>query len=111
QKLRKFVSKIRKALGAVQFEHFKAYGFEDLIEAIYKSPNIQTNSSLDELLYRIGRNEYQAEFNKDPAELIKKLNEVVKQQQNPKVKDLFNRILEWYKEIAQFEIPGYGKLI
>jgi hypothetical protein len=104
KQLPQVISKITSAIAP-----FVTYqmGFKGIYEAL---PAQGVPRSLEDLLYRIGIDAYQTEFNRAPKETVNKLYGLTKTIGNKKGQAMMRRIYSWYKEAYKFEIPGVGSL-
>jgi hypothetical protein len=63
---------------------------------------------LEDMLFSIACDQYQLKFNKNPDKTISELERFV--EQNEETEPLVSRVLEYYQNIADFDIPGFGSL-
>lgn len=101
--LPKMVPKITAALGSISIDGLIRGIFEDPVPEAIKT-------DLKGILLRIGIEEYQSDFNKNPRRTVRKLQRLKEKYQNEDVKRIFEQIRDHYQSILSFKIPGYGRL-
>jgi len=82
----------------------KARGFYTHTQTL----DIATKGALDDLLYKIAVEQYQIKFNINPQETLEELETFSKEKNG--ISSLAKKVLEYYKSVYEFSIPGYGKL-
>ena len=106
QELPKIVPKISGALGPLDFGKLVRRIFDAYLPKVTAAMR-----DLGDLLYKIGREEYQTAFNKDPKATVENLNQLKKSEKgSPEVRNIFDRIESYYRGVLEFSIPGYGTL-
>lgn len=101
--LPKIVPKITAALGPLSID--------DMVRKIFEEPvPEEIKVDLSRLLIRIGIDEYQNDFNKNPRRTVRTLQRLTERQENNDVKRIFEQISDFYQGILDFRIPGYGTL-
>ena len=86
------------------FSMDKARGF---YEDAYAVPR-EIKYVLDDILYNIAIDQYQVSFSKNPEKTLQELGDFASQDNG--IKKLAERVLNYYKEISSFSIPGHGTL-
>ncbi|MBI3623548.1 hypothetical protein HY212_05730 [Candidatus Pacearchaeota archaeon] len=79
----------------------------DFKQRIQRLPS-EVRYSLDSLLLNIALDQYQKPFNNDPEGTLLELNDY--KVHNSGVRQLATKVLNHYKDVYSFEIPGHGKL-
>lgn len=85
--------------------------YERGLRSVYRRLPMQAMpGKLGDLLYRIGIDVYQVEFNRDPIGTLRRLVEIQTENKNLPAKKMIGRIYNWYEGVYGFEIPGIGKI-
>ncbi|QQG39445.1 MAG: hypothetical protein HYS81_03600 [Candidatus Aenigmatarchaeota archaeon] len=63
-----------------------------------------------DIILNVGVEYFQLQFNRDPAATLEKMHAKTQSYENPRVRNIFCRIHEYYSAVAEFEIPGFGKM-
>jgi hypothetical protein len=87
------------------FSMEKVRGIKEETKSLPKK--VQYN--LDELLYTILCDEYQTSFNENPRGTMREIRGYTKEKNG--IKSLATRVLDHYKAIYNFSIPGHGRMI
>ncbi|KHO49074.1 MAG: hypothetical protein QT01_C0008G0004 [archaeon GW2011_AR6] len=86
------------------FSMDKARGFYDDVYAI----PTEVKYVLDDIIYTIATDQYQLPFNKDPEGTLEELEKFASEKNG--VSKLAHRVLDYYKQVYEFAIPGHGGL-
>jgi len=65
-------------------------------------------AALDDLLYGIFVDQYQVPFNENPEKTIIDIKKFTHGEE--KISSLANRVLGYYKQVYEFDVPGHGKI-
>ena len=62
------------------------------------------------LLVRIGIEQYQSEFQKDPDGTLAKLHRQTENAKRVELREIYEQVQSHYRNVFEFNIPGYGTL-
>ncbi|MBI4170654.1 MAG: hypothetical protein HY514_03090 [Candidatus Aenigmarchaeota archaeon] len=104
QQLPKVISKVSHAISPLM-------RFEAAFKGIYEFLPVEfALQNLQDMLYRIGIDVYQAAFNNNPKETLARLKRLQQTIDKKNAQKVIRGIHSWYKDAYQFTIPGIGNI-
>ncbi len=101
----------RSLPGAIQRIGYSMIPFKfSSCEKIYEElPSItpEVKQNIEDLLYRVMRDQYQQPFNKNPQGTLQEIKSFADE---GKIQSLAERVLDYYESVYEFEIPGFGMM-